>query len=93
MARTSFIVSYDLLGRDGKPERYAELIAAIKDYGYWGKLTLSTWIVVSDGTAEAIRDELNQHLEAEDRIFVAPLGKPAAWRNVIASNDWLMGRP
>jgi RNase P/RNase MRP subunit p30 len=91
--RQSYFVSYDLRGRDETSDRYASLIEAIKGYGYWGKLMLSTWIVVTDQNAAQIRDHLEPFLEKEDRIFVGPVGKPAAWKNVIAENDWLKRRP
>lgn len=43
-----YIVAYDLCqpGRD-----YSSLIAAIKSFSHWGKLTESTWAVVSDKSA------------------------------------------
>jgi hypothetical protein len=91
--RQSYFVSYDLRGRDENSARYAELIKAIKSYGYWGKLMLSTWIIVTESEAAEIRDKLTQHLDETDRIFVGPVGKPAAWRNIIAENEWMKNRP
>lgn len=91
--RESYIISYDLKGRDEDSESYKELIQRIKSYRYWGKLMLSTWIVVSTHNAREIREHLEEFLDDEDRLFVAPIGKPAAWKNVIARTDWLKGRP
>jgi RNase P/RNase MRP subunit p30 len=91
--RQSYFVSYDLRGREESSERYPELIDAIKGYGYWGKLMLSTWIVVTEQSAEEIRNHLEPFLQKDDRIFVGPVGKPAAWRNLIADNDWMKARP
>ena len=89
----SLIVTYDLLTRRDDRSKYEPLIKAIKDYGYWGKLTESSWIVVTADTAAEVRDNLLTHLDSDDRIFVAPVGKPAAWRNVIAKDEWVKGRP
>lgn len=45
---------------------------------------LSTWIVVTDSEPEDVFDHLDRYVDPNDRLFVGPLGKPAAWRNVIA---------
>jgi hypothetical protein len=29
----------------------------------------------------------------DDRLFVGPLGKPSAWKKLMASSDWMRGRP
>jgi hypothetical protein len=89
----SLLVSYDLRGRDETSADYADLIDAIKSYGYYAKLMLSTWIVVTDRSAEAVRDHLLEHMDDNDRLFVGPLGKPASWRNLMVSSDWMKGRP
>lgn len=91
--RESYIISYDLRGKDEDSTEYARLTERIKAYGYWGKLMFSAWIVVSGKSAAEIRDDLNGCLDDDDRLFVAPVGKPAAWKNVIASAQWLKGRP
>jgi hypothetical protein len=91
--RESLIVSYDLVSGDDSSSRYEPLIAAIKGYGYWGKLMLSTWIVVTEDSAAVVRDRLTPFLDSNDRIFVAPVGKPAAWRNVQARDAWMKERP
>jgi len=92
MAR-SLIVSYDLRGRDETSRDYADLIEAIRSYGYYAKLMLSTWVVVTDRSAESVQNHLWQYMDSNDRLFVGPLGKPASWRNLIAENDWMQGRP
>jgi len=91
--RRSLLVTYDLRGRDETSADYADLIAAIKSYGYWGKLMLSTWIVVTDREPKDVFDHLARYVDPNDRLFVGPLGKPAAWRNLIAEDEWLKGRP
>jgi hypothetical protein len=91
--RESLIVTYDLVSGDDNSSKYEPLIQAIKSYGYWGKLMLSAWIVVTEQSAQEVRDHLMPLLDPNDRIFVAPVGKPAAWRNVIADDDWVKERP
>jgi hypothetical protein len=89
----SLIVSYDLRGRDETSSDYTKLIEAIRCYGYYAKLMLSTWIVVTDREASDVRDHLWAYMDSNDRLFVGPLGKPAAWENLIAKNEWMKGRP
>ncbi|MEQ9468291.1 MAG: CRISPR-associated protein Cas2 [Ekhidna sp.] len=82
----SYIISYDLRspGRN-----YNALYDAIKSYGTWGKVTESTWAIITTQSAAQIRDYLLKHIDVNDRIFVIKSGGEAAWRNVIAENDWL----
>lgn len=49
-----------------------------------------TWAVVSDKTAVAIRDMLNQYIDSNDRLIVILSGQSAAWTHLLAQNAWLM---
>jgi hypothetical protein len=89
----SLLVSYDLDGRSDSSENYEELISAIKNYGYYAKLMLSTWIVVTELSAESVRDDLRGHMHSGDRLFVGPIGKPSSWTNLMATKEWMEGRP
>jgi hypothetical protein len=91
--RQSLIVLYDLRGADTKSTDYESLIEQIKAYPGWGRITESAWIVITDEETTEVRDRLGSFLDPDDRIFVGPLGKPAAWRNVMASSDWIKKRP
>ncbi len=89
----SLLVTYDLRGRDETSADYEQLISAIKSYGYYAKLMLSTWVVVTDESARTVLDHLTQYLDSNDRIFVGPVVKPAAWRNLMATDEWMQDRP
>lgn len=70
----------------------AQLIAlenAIRAYESWGRINSNTWAVLTDSTAVQIRDNLLQYLNANDRLMVVRSGTEAAWRNSMASSDWL----
>ena len=86
MENHCYIIMYDLRapGRN-----YEQLYQAIKSYGTWGKLTESSWAIVSDQTAENIRNFLLNFIDNNDRIMVIRSGQSAAWRNIKANNDWL----
>lgn len=81
-----FIISYDLRA----PYRdYNLLYNAIKSYGTWGRLTESTWAIVTDSTSEQVRNFLMNYIDVNDRLVVIKGGKEAAWIRAIANNDWL----
>jgi hypothetical protein len=80
-----YIISYDV--REGGD--YGPLIAAIKEYGAWARITQSSWAVVSEGSSKQIRDNLAAHLAEGDRLFVVKSGTEAAWQNVLCRNEWL----
>ena len=86
MVEHCFIVSYDLCqpGRD-----YSNLISAIKSFPSWGKLTESTWAVVSDKTASEICSFLINYIDSNDRLIVVVSGKSASWIRMLADNDWI----
>ncbi len=80
-----YIISYDLIeGGD-----YESLFKAIKAYRTWAHITESTWAVVTDQSAKAIRDDLSEYLPGNSRLFVVLSGTEAAWRNVICRITWL----
>lgn len=81
-----FIITYDLCtpGRD-----YSSLYGALKAFPKWGKITESTWAVVSDSNAIGIRDYLLGFIDSNDRLFVIKSGREAAWNRALADNQWL----
>jgi hypothetical protein len=70
------MIGYDL----NKPaQNYARLIERLKKFSaYWHHLD-STWIVRTDMTCVAIRDELTKLMDSNDEILVADLTGVAAW--------------
>ena len=82
----SLIITYDLRapGRN-----YDKLYEAIKAYGKWAHITESTWFIKTSSTCAEVRDNLLMHMDSNDRLFVGKLSGPAAWQNVLCSNDFL----
>ncbi|MDP3583401.1 MAG: hypothetical protein Q8S39_15795, partial [Ignavibacteria bacterium] len=81
-----YIIIYDLRnpGRD-----YKSLYEAIKSFGTWGKITESTWAIVSTLSSFQIYEFLSKHIDNNDRLFIIKSGKDATWLNAIADNEWL----
>lgn len=86
MGEHCFIVSYDLC----QPNRdYESLYEALKSFPNWGRLTESTWAVISNKSCVDIRDYLMQFVDNDDRLIVVLGGKSAAWVRVMADNNWV----
>jgi len=75
---SAYIIGYDLHPTRG--ETYEDLIEAIKKVGtnWWHHLD-STWVVVTSKTAAQVRDELWQHMKADDQLLVVESSHTAAW--------------
>jgi hypothetical protein len=71
--------------------RHDEFAAYLKTMHKWGRLTDDSWAVVTDKTATQIRDGLTALKAPGDRIAVIKSGYVAAWSNLRANKDWLMG--
>ncbi len=71
-----------------KPDK-AGIKAYMKEYPAWAKITDSTWAIVSPHErAKDIRNDLEDLIGKEGRIFVIKSGTEAAWNNLRASNQW-----
>ncbi|WP_309086403.1 hypothetical protein [Chelativorans sp.] len=78
---TTYFIIYDL---NKEAENYAKKNKAVRDRikelfsTYWSHLD-STWIVVTDMKAKAIRDDLKTLLDNNDELLVASAGGEGAW--------------
>jgi len=82
-----YLVTYDLDGTDETSADYERLIAELKSYPECIKLQKSVWAIDSAFSAEEIREQLWEHMDADDRLFVVPLPRGAYWRNLICGTD------
>ena len=73
---TTYIIGYDL----NKVKNYPDLIEAIKSLSttWWHHLD-STWIVVTNKSAEDIRNILMSHIDGDDELLVVKSGRESAW--------------
>lgn len=83
---TSYVISYDL----GSNFDQAEFFDCLNSLGETKQVTSSTWILISDKTAKQIRDELGMFLDPSERLIVLTSASPAAWRNSMCDNKWLV---
>ena len=85
MEEHCYIISYDL---SAPCRNYEDLYNAIKSYTYWGKLTESTWAVVTSQSYIQIRDDLKKYIDENDKLIVIQSGRAAAWTKILASDSW-----
>jgi hypothetical protein len=84
----AYLISYDLhkKGEAG----YENLIEAIKSHAKWCHHLESDWVVISSGSAEAIRDDLLPHIHKDDKLIVFKLSGEAAWYGLSDTiSNWL----
>jgi len=81
------MIGYDL----NKPvQNYTKLIQRLQEFPNWWHYLDSTWIVRTDMTCAAIRDELLKYIDANDELLVADLTGVAAWYGFdSAGSKWL----
>ena len=85
--KDTYLISYDLNG--GSSSDYEELHKAIKAYGIWAHITKSLWAIVTDKTAETIRNDISPHLPEDSNLIVVESAHTAAWGKVQCSDGWL----
>ncbi|UST80143.1 hypothetical protein [Pseudomonas siliginis] len=66
-----------------------EFVKTISSMGDARQVLSGAWVVVSEKNAIQIRDELNEHLDASERLLVVKSGSVGAWRSVMSENKWL----
>lgn len=62
---------------------------AIKRLGSWGRLTETSWAVLSDKSHIDIRNYLSSFVGESDRLIIIRSGREAAWTRVLASDEWV----
>jgi len=81
-----YLVTYDL-NKTG--QNYDGLNAAIKTYP-WAKIATTTYAIKSTQSATEIRNALQKHIDANDRIFVANIANDWGAYNLPKEvTDWL----
>jgi hypothetical protein len=71
-----FIITYDL---HNPGQNYETLIKQIKSYGTWARLGFSCYLIKTNETVEAVRDNLLKSLDQNDKIYVGLAPPPSAW--------------
>lgn len=81
-----YLILYDLRSPNID---YNTLYYAIKRLGSWGRLTETSWAVLSDKSHIDIRNYLSSFVGESDRLIIIRSGREAAWTRVLASDEWV----
>lgn len=81
-----YLITYDL---HAPVQNYEPLIKAIKGYGKWAKIGQSSWAVKTEQSAISVRDNLEQHIDRNDKLFVCAFSEWASWGLSEEVTDWL----
>ena len=82
----TYLISYDLAGPETRAD-YKQLIDYIKsNFASWAKPHKSLWIVKSTQPIQAIRDNLRQKVDANDKILILDVSKDN-WASYNLSSD------
>jgi hypothetical protein len=85
----TYVIGYDL-NRPRQADDYPKLIEAIKAYGTWWHNLDSTWLIQTEASVAAVRDNLSTHLDNGDELLVIQvIGTWASWGFSDDANDWL----
>ena len=83
-----YIISYDLINQ----KNYPKLSSAIEGYQIWCRPLLSVWVIKTSDNATKIRDNLLNHMDADDKLLILKIAAPTegATYNLSAEViDWL----
>lgn len=73
----TYFIAYDLIEKE--MEDYEELYTALEELGA-KRVLLSNWYVKKENTScREIKENLLQHMEADDRLLVVKKGEAPAW--------------
>jgi hypothetical protein len=78
-----YMVSYDL---DKPGQNYPALIKRLQEF-LAQRILFSQWLMVHTASPEAIRNDLQRFMDANDRIIVSELKNHAAWQGLMISNE------
>ena len=83
---TVYAICFELSAEYNQEDFFSTLVSI----GDGAPVTTTMWIVKSEKTAKEIRDELYSIMAPEERVMVMKSASPAAWKNVLCDNKWLV---
>jgi hypothetical protein len=83
---TTYVLSFEL------NEEYdqSEIYNTLENLGELQRALPYTFFLKSDQSAKEIRDALAGHMAPDERVLVMKSSSPAAWRNMMCDNKWLL---
>ena len=69
-------------------ENFEKIVAYLKSFNAWARITDSSFALTTDLKATDIRNEIVKRKDENDRVFVIKSGIEAAWSNTRGRNQW-----
>jgi hypothetical protein len=77
----TILIGYDVHSPEGAT--HDQLVTAIQSLGAWWHHLETIWIVKSDRTPAAIRDQLKSHIGSDDQLLVVDIsGDTTEWLGI-----------
>lgn len=80
-----YIITFELFNET----EYDKIFNAIKDFGYWGRISKYTFAVVTDFTVQEIMTYMFNYIDKNSKVFVIRSSNIAGWLNADCGSDWL----
>jgi hypothetical protein len=81
----TYIVTYDL----NKEIKRPNIVGAIRKYDSWAKLSESSYAISTTSSPYQVYNDLLEHLDGNDQLYVITLRKPFYGQGSKEVNDWL----
>jgi hypothetical protein len=85
----TLLVSYEVDALASQFADYEGFIAALQGYPQHAPLHHGAWVIRTFDDAQRVSGDLEAFLRPEGRLFVARLGREAAWTDVACGSSWL----
>ncbi len=84
---TCYIVTFEI----SSSERRENAKGKLQEFGSYCPIHENCWAIISDKSAQEVREFVDEVLVDADRIFVIRTGTYAAWRNTYGekNSEWL----
>jgi hypothetical protein len=80
-----YLVTYDL----NKETKRPNITGKIKEYGYWAKLSESSYAIKTEQTPQQVYNVLQPLLDSNDTLYVITLKRPHYGQGSKEVNQWL----
>jgi hypothetical protein len=85
----TLLVSYEIDALASQFADYTGFIAALVGYPQHAQLHHTAWVIRTFDTVQRVTGDLESFLRPGARLFVARIGREAAWTDVTCGSSWL----
>jgi hypothetical protein len=89
MSMATILVSFEIDPLASQFNDYEGFVERLQGYPQWAQLHHSAWLVRTFDSARRVTEDLEGFVAADGRLFVARVGRDAAWSQVACGSEWL----